>query len=509
MTGKNSKCVLVVSLVWIGLMALPATRLKAQRRIRVPTRYNQAITTPATPTAPATPPPESHVPPSRGGQGGSMGWETLIPGALDAIRRGSRTQPQLRPPQIYSERRYVERPRTLYLNPSPSPTPSPTPSPNVVPQANEVKVKVPKQVSPMEGRVLELSTRAAHCYSKELLGMIQQELDSVLAACGKEGVDITELQRQFDELQRQIASKTPWREIEPVVRELVKANQVMFQSKFNAEFAQIVQLLMVRDAFLVIINSDVRGYSGSLAIGAIPTGKIWIVYDPLLPARMGLLVNSTIMVCGTGGIGELRVVNSSAAAGMGLPVCPGEPVPEIDEAAAEALEDVTTISNPADAAVAVNYVLNGRHSYALQPGYSQKLPSKYNWTIEFDRGNNQGTARYSLDSDRSYEFRVVENRWELVKLVFNVTIDNRDGVQDFQYVTKNEVVTVKPGETKTHNSPDPVIVEFDRGEGPENPSRKSLNKSGTYKVAVNTQDNYLDLFAKSETQDDPVTDDAG
>jgi hypothetical protein len=333
-------------------------------------------------------------------------------------------------------------------------------------------------------------------------------LDSVLATLRKDGVDVAELQQQFDLLQRQISSKASWREIEPLVRELVEANQVTFQGKFNAVFERIVRLLMVRDAFLVIINSDVRGHSGPMAVSALPTGMIWVIYDPLLPVCTGLWVSSTIMVCGTGGVGELHVERTSAAAGLGLPVAPGKPVPNIDKAEAESLDDVIIISNRQDAGASVNYVVNDRHSFSVQPGYKQKLPLGHRWVIEFDRGNNQGTARYSLTRG-FYEFRVVEGRWDLVKLNFEVTIDNRDGAQDFKYVVENEVVTVKPGQTKTHSSTEPVVVTFDRGEGPDNPARKNLNKSGTYKVAVNTQDNYLDLFAKSEPQDEPATDSSG
>jgi hypothetical protein len=46
-------------------------------------------------------------------------------------------------------------------------------------------------------------------------------------------------------------------------------------------------------------------------------------------------------------------------------------------------------------------------------------------------------------------------------------------------------------------------VKFDPGEGPEAPAQKLLNKSGTYKVAVDTQTNQLDLFSSTKTEGDP------
>ncbi len=190
-------------------------------------------------------------------------------------------------------------------------------------------------------------------------------------------------------------------------------------------------------------------------------------------------------------------MQASAAEGLGLPVAAGEPEPDITPEEAETLSDHIVIRNRPDAANAVNYVLNRRLTYSIQPGYKQKIPAGQDWTIEFDRGDGTGVARYSLTKG-FYEFRVMENRWELVKHDYKVTIDNRDGVQDFSYLMNNEVVTVPAGESKTHESLEPVVVEFDRGEGVENVARKNLNKNGTYKVAVDTETNYLDLFASKD-----------
>jgi hypothetical protein len=210
-------------------------------------------------------------------------------------------------------------------------------------------------------------------------------------------------------------------------------------------------------------------------------------------------VNDFILVVGTGGSGEFWLDRQCAAAALGLPVAPGDPVPDITEGEATTLSVGTVIQQAAVVGGEVHYVLNNRYPYTIQPGQRQSLPANRSWTIEFDRGNSQGTARYSLERG-VYEFRVVKERWDLVHLRFDVTIDNRAGKQDFQYVAGDKVMTVKAGEQQSHNSAEPLIVKFDRGEGPEQAATKNLNKSGTYKVAVNTDTNLLDLYAMSESE---------
>ncbi|OHB81379.1 MAG: hypothetical protein A2W31_04065 [Planctomycetes bacterium RBG_16_64_10] len=180
-----------------------------------------------------------------------------------------------------------------------------------------------------------------------------------------------------------------------------------------------------------------------------------------------------------------------------MPVGVGDPIPDVAAEEERSPDDLVIITNKKDAATPVHYVLNGGEAYSLKPGFQQKLDANERWTIEFDRGSRQGTARYGL-SRGAYEFRVVDNKWELFKLSFDVTLDNRDSEQDFQAVIANEVVTVPAGQSITHKSKVPVIVEFDRGGGPDSLARKNLNKSGTYKVAVNADTNYLDLYAETE-----------
>jgi hypothetical protein len=367
--------------------------------------------------------------------------------------------------------------------------------PNVV----KLQVQVPKQSSPLEGRVSEISTREAQVYAKELADMINTRLVAATSALQTAGVDIAVMQRQADTVREMMSSGSRWRDVEQALKALLEGDTSKYPPKIIEELRRIAEFIAVRDAFLVVAAAPPRAHGGPLPVAAIPVGVIWILYDPSLAAGTALLVNDMILVVGTGTQGQFTLVRDCAAAALGLPVAPGAPVPDVGEAAAAALQDVVVIRQPTNAASEVlHYVLTGRHPFTIPPGQKQTLPANRRWSIEFDRGNSQGSARYALMRG-VYEFRVVSGRWDLVRLRFDVTIDNREGTQDFQYVAGNQVVTVKAGETKTHSSTEPLIVKFDRGEGPEQAATKNLNKSGTYKVAVNTQTNLLDLYAMTET----------
>jgi hypothetical protein len=378
----------------------------------------------------------------------------------------------------------------------------PAVTPNVVPESNSVAVQVPAMLSPLEGRVGELSTRCGDCYSKELAGMVSQSLEGILKTLREDGVDVAALEQRLEAFRQRMAAQDALRDLKQAIDGLIDAIPALQRSSLQADLERVVRWIAIRDAFLVLLRSGVRGQGATVSVAGIPTGVIWVLYDPLLPAGTGMVVNSGLMVCGTGGEGEIHVSQASAAEALGLPVGLGDPVPDMEGEEPSSPAESIILSLPKEVGGSVSYVINGRHSYSLKPGYKQTLPAGQRWVVEFDRGNRQGTARVTV-ARGCWEFRILNNRWELIERSFEVTIDNREGTQDFQYVTNNEVVTVKPGETKTHSSSDPVIVKFDRGDGPDSPSRKNLNKSGTYKVAVNTQTNYLDLFADPEPTPKP------
>jgi hypothetical protein len=420
--------------------------------------------------------------------------ETYQPPMVVPDRPMRRPEEPYRPPLVIPGRRPIYRPE--YVEPSVATPPTVTPAPNVV----RSRVHIPPQESPLAGRISEVSTREAQAYAGELADVISAQLTVALGSIPPDGAHVEAIQKQAATLREMLSAKAPWREIEPVLKELLRGNSTDYPPKVIDAFKRVAQLIVVRDAFLVIAQARPRARAGTLPIAAIPIGVVWILFDPGLAAGTGLLVSDLVVVIGTGGQGELYVGYESVAAALGLPVGHGSPLPNIDEAEAESLKAEIVISHLQDAGANLNYVLNGRFPFVIKPGEKQKLPTDKSWTIEFDRGNNQGIARYGLTSGM-YEFRVISERWDLVRPKFDITIDNREGNHDFNYVADNEVVTVKAGETKVHESSEPIIVKFDRGEGAEHAAAKNLNKSGTYKVAVDTQTNYLDLFDVSEETD--------
>lgn len=77
------------------------------------------------------------------------------------------------------------------------------------------------------------------------------------------------------------------------------------------------------------------------------------------------------------------------------------------------------IENSTDNAAALNYSLNG-NNYTIQPGQTQRIANDRQWIVEFDRGSNQGSARYSL-SEGKFKFKSTEQGWELVRTATQTT----------------------------------------------------------------------------------------
>ena len=81
-----------------------------------------------------------------------------------------------------------------------------------------------------------------------------------------------------------------------------------------------------------------------------------------------------------------------------------------------------TISNPRSNAAALSYTLNGT-VYTIQPGYTQTLQEDRAWAIEFNRGPNQGQARYGLQTG-AYSFGANGSGWELFNRPVETTSQN-------------------------------------------------------------------------------------
>ena len=88
----------------------------------------------------------------------------------------------------------------------------------------------------------------------------------------------------------------------------------------------------------------------------------------------------------------------------------GEAIPEDQYFAASSIR----IRNPDSTGTELNYSLNDSFSYTIQPGEKQGLPDDQSWVIQFDRGDNLGNARYTLDSGEYY-FGMSDHGWELYR----------------------------------------------------------------------------------------------
>lgn len=156
------------------------------------------------------------------------------------------------------------------------------------------------------------------------------------------------------------------------------------------------------------------------------------------------------------------------------------------------------LRNPESNGASISYLLDG-HSYTMEPGYSQRLERSY--LIEFDRGGDYGTARYTI-ADGTFEFTITDRGWDLRKKTYEITIDNRNFPGDFGYLLDGQEYTVRAGEVRQHSSSYPILIEFDRGDGSE-PARKVLY-SGTYTVGIDVTHGRLDLFEGGASKPAPA-----
>ncbi len=69
------------------------------------------------------------------------------------------------------------------------------------------------------------------------------------------------------------------------------------------------------------------------------------------------------------------------------------------------------LTNAATNDKAVEYSVNGNR-YVIKPGQSQKFVHDREWIVEFDRGQNFGSAQYSLKAT-NYKFKPTSKGWEL------------------------------------------------------------------------------------------------
>jgi hypothetical protein len=73
------------------------------------------------------------------------------------------------------------------------------------------------------------------------------------------------------------------------------------------------------------------------------------------------------------------------------------------------------ILNPAGAPATLSYAING-DSFQIRPGESQSLPADGSCVIVFDRGNEKGSAQYTLQPGQQYQFASNGQGWDLQQM---------------------------------------------------------------------------------------------
>src|SRR5208337_1763956 len=91
---------------------------------------------------------------------------------------------------------------------------------------------------------------------------------------------------------------------------------------------------------------------------------------------------------------------------------PVDPTPVANPA--PATTETVRIVNPADTEATLAFSVAGQ-TYSLAAGKVQELSVAPNTVIEFDRGNNAGSGRYTL-SEGNYVFGATPSGWELYRL---------------------------------------------------------------------------------------------
>ena len=228
----------------------------------------------------------------------------------------------------------------------------------------------------------------------------------------------------------------------------------------------------------------------------LPSGDdVNLIFDPTLAVGTVVVLNDDAVLIGHDGHNALRITEGNAAEALGLPIVTGTPLPEVQ---GKEVTDGVLILNPAETQGTVNYGIDGNH-YVARSGMRQVLPPRNDdrhWVIEYDRGADQGPARYTLRSG-TYRFAPTELGWQLYRERYSITLDNSESEQEFNFIFHGEDMIVPAGGTLTLNSKYPVVVRFDRGNGGDFVARKTPQNVGTIQVGVNAADNLWDLFPES------------
>jgi hypothetical protein len=152
------------------------------------------------------------------------------------------------------------------------------------------------------------------------------------------------------------------------------------------------------------------------------------------------------------------------------------------------------IQNPKGTNGPVHYLIDGSQ-HTLAAGGLEELTVTAPCVVEFDRGTGGATARYTLASG-CYRFEVSDNGWELYSAAWEVTLDNSTNDAAFYYLRDGRQESVPARRTRKLSDKFPIQVSFDPGNGGE-PARRTLDQNGcTYRVALRTDSDQLDLIPR-------------
>jgi flagellar biosynthesis/type III secretory pathway chaperone len=238
---------------------------------------------------------------------------------------------------------------------------------------------------------------------------------------------------------------------------------------------------------------------GKGPIAKLPTGgDVTLISDPTLPLGTAIVLSDKAMLIGHEGQNRLAIATGNAAEALGLPIVTGTP---IDDAEGDQATNGVLIVNPASSRGTINYNINGNH-YVAQPGMQQKLaalPAGGAWTIEYDKGDKFGPATFTL-APGTYYFTPSDKGWQLYRHRFEITLDNSQSNQEFNFIFQSQDMTVPAGGTRTLSSNYPIVVKFDRGNGSEFVAKSAPLTIGNLQVGVNANDNLWDLFPTNDNR---------
>lgn len=304
-----------------------------------------------------------------------------------------------------------------------------------------------------------------------------------------DAADHPDVEKELDRLEEKIENGEPLTDED--MKSLTDAvNQAQTDGKTINVTPDDYQKLLEDQKKSSEVSAALNDAAESSTEGMFPVGETDVVTMPGLPADDMVMLGDGCVVMGAGDGGQMGMTTVDAAELVDVPVGLGEPIPDSEESNAQRVKTGTLLMNPESNGVTIEYVV-ANQNYSMQPKYTQHLADGRSWVIEFDRGENFGTARYSLSAG-TYLFTTTERGWDLHRRKFNVAVDNSNSADVFYYNVDNEQVELAAGQTREHSSIYPLLIRFDRG-GEE--GRKWVTeKNARLQVAVNSADGLWDLY---------------